>query len=187
MSASLKQLVKVAPPPSPPVAASGPEEWPSIEEKLGARLPRDYKEYIGIYGAGRWADFFGIMDPFYECEHPKAVAYFKWIQSALGGLNEMHDTFPQYAPPFRRHPASGGLLPIGYTDNGGTICWQTDGEADGWSIVCLAGKYVDGYDQYKMTLTGFLCALMTKKISPRTFPRDFFPIPQPPFRPYATE
>jgi hypothetical protein len=154
---------------------------------LGFRLPTDYKDYVSLYGAGRWADFFAILSPFYEWKQPQTTDYFDWIRTRLDGLDEMHQSFPHHAPPFYRHPAPGGLVPIGYTDNGGTLCWQTIDEPDSWTIVCFAGKFSLGYDKFPMCLTGFLAELLEGNISLKTFPSDFFPIPKPTFEPYATQ
>src|SRR5947207_970588 len=94
MSPSLQKLTAIEPPPSSPIGAGSLEDWPQIETQLGFRLPIDYKQYLSRYGAGRWADFLGILSPFYHGE--RAVDYFKWIKTALEGLDELHQKFPNY-------------------------------------------------------------------------------------------
>jgi hypothetical protein len=185
MSPTLQKLIDIQPPPRRPVGVAGWEEWPGVEANLGFKLPIDYKEYIMLYGAGRWADFFGIQSPFYRWPHPQAVGYYEWISTRLDGLDEMHVKFPEFSPPFYSYPAPGGLIPIGYTDNGGTICWQAVASSDSWGVVCFADKFSLGYDKFETTLTGFLVGLLERTLSPKTFPPDFFPIPKPSFNPYG--
>jgi hypothetical protein len=159
-----------------------------VESELGTRLPQDYKDYIGVYGAGQWADFFGIMDPFYKWNHPDAEeSWSEWMRKRVGPLRDMRREFPEYIAPFDLHPASDGLLPFGYDDNGGTLCWRTSAEPDMWPIICLDGELSNEYDTFEMTLTSFLAALLSQSIIPRAFPADFFPIPQPAFRSYTNE
>jgi hypothetical protein len=188
MLTDLQRLIRLEPLPQNPVGTSlGDADWRDVEAVLGYRLPHDYKDYIAAYGAGRWADFLGIMSPFYRWRHPQALDFFDWIRSRLDGLDEIHQTFPQYAPPFQRHPAPAGLIPIGYTDNGGTICWKTEGDPESWIVVCLAPKYHEGYDVIPSNLTRFLAGLLDGKIAPSTFAPDFFPITRPAFAPYTTQ
>jgi len=74
----MENLTRIQSPPAQAVDTSGQESWDSIETRLGTRLPVDYKDYISVYGAGRWADFLGILTPFYQFRHPHAVDYFEW-------------------------------------------------------------------------------------------------------------
>jgi hypothetical protein len=187
MSPELKRLKTLQPPPEHPVGTSSLEPWEEIEARVGAHLPSDYKEYVASYGAGRWADFLGIMTPFYKWKHPEGVDYVEWSRTRLRGLDQVHVDFPEFAPPFYEFPARDGLLPIGYTDNGGTICWQTAGAPDNWGVVVLAEEYPLGYDKFETSLTGFLVGLLERRLVPSTFPRDFFPIPTPAFIPYTTQ
>lgn len=182
MPPSLQTLTEIEPAPRIPIGAKSTKSWSQFESELGFEFPEDYKQYVALYGAGRWADFLGVMSPFYE--GGETVDFWKWIKSALDGLDEMHSMSPNHAPPFFRYPARSGLIPIGFTDNGGTICWQADGPPEYWSIVCLAGKLSLGYDKFNTSLTGFLVDLLRERISPKTFPPDLFPIPRPAFRPY---
>jgi hypothetical protein len=187
MNGSLKRLIELEPPPRRPVAPGAAGDWSGIEAEIGAGLPQDFKDYIAIYGAGQWADFFGILDPFYRWKHPQAQENWKeWMKMRLGGLNA-HREYSEYTAPFDAYPASGGLLAFGYDDNGGTLCWQTTGKPDSWNIICLDGKLSEEYDRFQMPLTAFIAGLLTEEIFPKTFARDFFPISKPAFKPYTTE
>ena len=180
--------MKLVPPPTDPVAPGSKDAWPEVEAMIGTPLPADFKEYILTYGAGQWADFFGVMDPFYKWRHPQAAESWKvWAEKRFEGFSNRQKQFPKYCAPFKPYPTQDGVLAFGYDDNGGTLCWQTSGSPDLWRIVCLDGGLSEEYDVFDMNLTGFLDALMSEKISPKTFAPDFFPIRQPAFRPYTTQ
>ncbi len=187
MSPGIIKLIAVQPSPLNPLGARGATNWTSIESKVGTRLPTDYKEYVGVFGAGSWAEFLCVLTPFYRWSHPESVDFFTWVKTRLSGLNDVHQTFPEFAPPFCEFPASGGLFPIGFTDNGGTICWQTEGTPDSWPVVILAEEYPLGYNKYDTSLTEFLADLLEGRLVPKTFPGDFYPIPRPAFVPYKLE
>lgn len=180
--------MKLVPPPTNPVAPGSPDAWKQVEEEMGTSLPQDFKDYIQAYGAGQWADFFGIQNPFYKWKHPQASKSWKaWIGKRFELYEEFQQKWPNDTAPFPLFPKPEGLLAFGYNDNGGTLCWQTIGDPNSWRIVCLDGKLSEQYDVFDMTLTGFLDSLVSEKISPKTFAPDFFPIRQPAFRPYTTE
>src|SRR5580765_8071790 len=153
MSPGIIKLIAVQPPPFNPLGARGATNWTSIESKVGTRLPTDYKEYVGVFGAGAWAEFLCVLTPLYRGSHPESV----------------------------------DLFTIGFTDNGGTICWQTEGTPDSWPVVILAEEYPLGYNKYDTSLTEFLADLLKGRLVPKTFPGDFYPIPRPAFVPYKLE
>jgi len=188
MKLSHERLTKIAPPPIHPVAPGSPAGWDQIEAEIGIRLPEDFKDYIGVYGAGQWANFFGVINPFYEWKHPPTKrSWRKWMQDRLEFLDEWQEKHAGDVAPFRCYPAPGGLLAFGYDDCGGTLCWKTVGEVDSWSIICLDAEFSKQFDRFDMSLTTFLAELLTAKICPRTFPEDFSPLRKTMFRPYTDE
>jgi hypothetical protein len=188
MNPMLQHLIKLVQPPTEPVAPGSSEAWKQVEEEMGTPLPQDFKDYTNTYGAGQWADFFGIRNPFYQWKNPHASKSWKeWLEKRFEGFLEFQAKYPKDSPPFGVYPAAEGLLGFGYHDNGGTICWQTTGPCDSWPIVCLDGKLSAGYDIYQMTLTEFLVGLVEEKIAPKTFAPDLFPFRRPAFQPYTTE
>jgi len=166
MDESLQQLNAIERPPSRPSAPGTIEGWRPVEQKIGVTFPRHYKDYIRSYGAGQWAGFFGIMDPFYEWKHPQATGYFRWMETRLDGLDELRRQHPESVVPFDRHPAPDGLLPFGYDDNGGTLCFQVSGVVDAWPIVFLSGKFGGSYDTFRGNVAAFLVALLKEKFLP---------------------
>ncbi len=188
MNKSLQRLIALAPPPEAPGAVGSIAEWPRVEMEIGAPLPQDFKDYISTYGAGQWADFFGIMNPFYRWKHPQMQKSWKqWMEMRLGSLAEDRQRWPKYTAPFLPHPSPDGLLAFGYDDNGGTLCWQMCGAPDNWPIVCLDGKFSERFDRFTIPLTGLIAAIVGEEFLPNTFPPDLFPIAHPAFRPYTKE
>src|SRR5690348_13132947 len=105
VNSSLQHLMKLVPPPNNPVAPGSPEAWKHVEEEMGTPLPQDFKDYIQVYGAGQWADFFGVMNPFYQWKHPQASkSWNAWFQLRFEGFSKLQKEYPQYQAPFRLHP-----------------------------------------------------------------------------------
>jgi hypothetical protein len=187
MEPSLQKLICIEPPPVPPAAPGTPEEWVPVESKMGVTFPTHYKDYIQTYGAGQWLNFFGIMNPFYQWKHPEASGYFRWTETRLETLDSPYRReSPTYYAPFERHPAPNGLIPFGYDDNGGTLCFQVSGDESSWPIILLDGKLTPEYDTFQGTVAAFIGALLEAKFKPTTWP-DLFPIKSPAFRPYTKE
>lgn len=179
-----KQLRKLAPPPLEPVATATPEQWQELEHSLGLALPQDYKQFVNTYGNGRFADFLGVYDPFYQYKHPQTEAsYLIWISRRLTGLKKEWRTYPEYIAPFLPYPAHEGLLPWGFTDNGDTLCWQTIGNADNWPLILVDNKVSERYDMFSLTMTDFLVRWLSQQIEPKIFPNDIFPAEKLLFRP----
>src|SRR5689334_5343760 len=186
MDFALQKLISIEPPPVSPVAPGNPEAWLPVETRIGVVFPTHYKEYIQTYGAGQWADFFGIMDPFYQWKHPQARDYFRWTETRLDTLDSsFRRDNPKYYAPFERYPAPNGLIPIGYHDNGGTLCFQVSGEPSDWPIILLDGKLTPRHDTFRGTVAGLITALLEESFTPTTWPDDVFPIEGPAFRPYT--
>jgi hypothetical protein len=187
MDESLQKLITIEKPPGNPSAPGSADAWKPVELQVGVGFPNHYKYYIQTYGAGQWAGFFGIMDPFYEWKHPQASGYFRWMATRLEGLDEMRKQYPKYVAPYNRYPALEGVVPIGYDDNGGTLCFEVAGSSDSWPIVFLDGKLSERYDVFRGTIPEFLTALLREEFLPSTWPADVFPIERPAFRPYTNE
>jgi hypothetical protein len=188
MNRSLKRLIELEPPPKLPVAPGAPSDWSRVEAEIGIGLPQDFKDYVEAYGAGQWADFFGVMNPFYKWKHPDAQqSWSQWMNMRMGSLAEFRREHPKETAPFQAYPAKDGLLAFGYDDNGGTLCWQTTGDPKSWAIVCLDEGFSKDFDRFDLPLTAFIAGLLTEEIFPKTFAPDIFPISKPAFKAYTTE
>jgi hypothetical protein len=137
-------------PDKPHCAFSDEESWSGIEEKLGIRLPADYKLFIGIYGTGLVGDFISLHNPFSTY---KPANLFKQMERILRAEHELQDILlPLY-------PQSGGLLPFAKTYNGDILFWQTQGEPDNWTLYIREVRSLH-YEQYAMNMSSFFIELV---------------------------
>lgn len=180
---SVERLLRIEPPPAVPEASGTVDGWNSVEDQLGVQLPHHLKEYVMHYGAGRWGDFFGVKSPFEDPDLYNATDYFQCMKKRLALLNDFREQYPRDTAPFNQYPSPEGLLPFGYDDNGGTLCFQVVGKPEAWPIICLDGKLSERFEVFHTTVSGFIADVLERKIFPCTWPPDFFPIPQPVFRP----
>jgi hypothetical protein len=58
------QLRGLVPPPAQPVEAADIGAFAAVEERLGLRLPSDYKCLVCAYGTGSWKNFLWVLSPF---------------------------------------------------------------------------------------------------------------------------
>ena len=56
-----------------------------------------------------------------------------------------------------------GLLPWGGTENGDTLFWLTEGEADNWSVL-INESHSPEFERYNEDMTSFLAKLITGRI-----------------------
>jgi len=183
----LQKLTEIAEAPMLPRYTGSAESWLDIETNLGIELPKDFKELIRTYGAGRFADFFAPMNPFYDSKRPGARPYLEWVRARLTGLAAAQREFPEFHAPFPIFPAHPGLLPWGFTDNGDTLSWLTDppNNSQKWPIICLDDKSSQNFDRFDFGLLEFLVRWLSNELQvPSVTPPDMFPLPQPVFRPY---
>ncbi|MEW4454582.1 SMI1/KNR4 family protein [Bremerella sp. JC817] len=60
MTAELKSFSKLVVPPSEPMYTN--EDWQQVERSLGIELPKDYKQFISVYGSGTLQSFLHILN-----------------------------------------------------------------------------------------------------------------------------
>ena len=178
------KLCLIAPTPEDPKGAGSFAQWDELEREFDFRFPDTYKELCSNYGAGSFADFFGVANPFYRGPH--YVPYKEWIQMRLKGIEQARSAYPEEAIDLPIYPKNGGLFPWGYTDNGGTMCWLTEGESSCWKIICLDEAYSKNYDRLDLSIVEFIEKWLTGEISvPTLTPPDFYPIKRPVFSSYS--
>jgi hypothetical protein len=176
----MTELLQIAPPPSKPVGSCSPEQWHQLETELGIRFPEDYKQFIGTYGDGRFADFVGIPHPFHSA--PKSGTYASFVRLRLEGIRWFQREAPKHAAQFPVYPQTEGLFPVGYTDNGGTIFWLMQGPPDSWPVVCFPRSYTKDFEVLKLALTVVLGRWLNRTLKIRALtPPDLFPLPSPTF------
>lgn len=178
----MNELLILSPPPEHPVATGTSEEWRQLEHELNIRFPENYILFINTYGNGRFNDFFGFPSPFYHSD--RGSSFEKFVQQRTEGVRFAQQNMPNHAATFRVFPTEGGLFPIGYTDNGGTIFWLTEGLSSSWPLVCMRSGYTRDFEKFDLSLTLFIENWLEGRLEVRSLtPADFFPLRSPVFCP----
>ena len=82
----------------------------------------------------------------------------------LCGLFQLGKDYREEAVPYGIFPDSPGLLPWGTDDNGGSICWLTQGAPEKWPILAVAARS-EYFEQFDIPMTTFLAGCFTRKIT----------------------
>jgi hypothetical protein len=172
----------VAPPPKIKNGVGTSNQWRQLEQEFGIPFPGDFKELVATYGAGRFAGFFGVVNPFYTLAGD--VTFKEFVHLRTRDMAEAKLSYPKTAVSLPVYPEKGGLFPWGYTDNGETMCWLTEGENNRWSIICLEVGYLNTYDRFELSTIDFIEQWLTQKIFvPSLTPPDLYPLKNPVFSP----
>lgn len=153
----MSNLLDILSIPEEPVDAGSPSSWDFVEEKVGIKLPNDYKNFINTYGTGWIGRFLYIWSPFtntsyanFLINYPQRLEW--WKEGQL---------------PYPLYPETNGVLPFAATKDGDTLCWITKGLPDEWHI-CIFDPRSPDYDHYPFGLDEFLYRLLTGKIHGKT-------------------
>lgn len=156
----MEDLVRLVPPPVVPIDANG--DWREVEAALGLGLPADFKTLTERYGRGQFVDFLTPLTPFGT--HELLV---QQARQLLDGERSFRESDPDRCPyPF--YPEPGGLLPWAGTDNGDRLCWSTDGEPDGWTVVVWNPRSWT-YDAHDMGAVAFLHGWLSGRVTTSVF------------------
>lgn len=161
---TVETLIKAAPPPTDPFEAYiGP--WQPFEAALRTPLPQDYKDFVRLYGNGRFLDFIGVNVPV------SRSPYMRLVSDAETVIHSFHS---DEECPYPLWPDPGGLLPFGRTDNGDQFFWLCRGAPPDWRVVVWDRGMLE-YEMFDCDLTDFLAGIVTGDIKPKAFPDDLLP------------
>lgn len=168
MKNSLEELKSMLPIPANPV--ENIVDWENVEQKLGTKLPEDYKQFINTYGSGSLGEFMMLLNPTSQNKYlntfkkMEAMSDFDHKQREFSNID---DTYP-----IPLYPNSGGILIWGITDNGEELYWLTTGEPDNWKIIYNSTR--DGeFETYDESVTSFLTKVVKGTIKSKFFPEDW--------------
>ncbi|MFB7374709.1 histone-like nucleoid-structuring protein Lsr2 [Streptomyces sp. NPDC056222] len=149
----------------PPAAAPPPSDWDEIENTLGIRLPRDYKNLADTYGPGAFCRFLHVYHPLGATQW---VALTGPMPATLRRLLE--DIRARDARLVRYDPRN--LFAIGVTDNGEHLFWITEPatDPDAWHVAVNEARG-RGWYTHPGTLTDFLAAFLGGRTTVPLFPR----------------
>lgn len=174
---NLTKLKQICPPPTSPAPAPV-EDWESIEQRLGIKLPEDYKQLVEEYGLGSFNDFIYLYQPNARLDTIDIEKMSKVVRTALKE-SRMRGRYPV--------PYDPDLLQLaGVTDNGEYLFWVVEPEASpsSWKIAVNEARG-DRWFMFDGDLTSFLLNVITGRTIVPMFPNDFVD-DSPTFEPYGT-
>jgi hypothetical protein len=158
---SVKDLLKLVLPPRSPFEADLDADWDSVEHEIGLTLPQDYKEFINEFGTGQTAGFIWVLNPFSNIDQLNLLVHIFEQYKTLDNLRSLKEKSDDYCP-YPLYPEPSGLLPWGYTDNGGTLFWLTTGEPNSWPVV--VNDHGDTFERFALPMTTFLAKFIKKEL-----------------------
>lgn len=165
---SIFELEAVVPPPASESPVE-PSAWSEAERRIGTPLPKDYRDLVDRYGAGRFSDFLSVFTPFSGNPHADLLVQ---MDRQLASLRELRAN-GEHAP-YPIFPEPGGLLPFAITDNGDVLHWATNGPPDAWRVVVNEARS-PVYELHDTDMTGFIAGLLSKSRESAILPRGLAP------------
>lgn len=182
-------------PPARPKDAGSPPPWAAAEAALGISYPRDFQQFITIYGSGTIGGVIEVLNPmavdwsdaaaFETLPHsldavlatvsPFGNARETWLYGLAstlaafnGGESRMLNVrgIPVPARPWPERP---GLFPWGRGDDGQALLWWTDGDPEQWPVVLADPS--EGLRAYSMDMTGLLAGWLSGSVTLDYLPR----------------
>ena len=162
---SIKLIMQ--PPTSPSDPPSG-EGWQFVERSLAIELPKDYKDFVSVYGTGVINHFVWILSPFTSNKNLNLIYQAMTRLDAQRQFHAESATVSQYS----LYPAPNGIFPWGVTDNGDVLYWHCRGPSSIWTIA-ICDSRSSKWQAFDLTMGQFLIAVLTKRLIVDTFPDDF--------------
>ncbi|MFD7817636.1 SMI1/KNR4 family protein [Streptomyces sp. NPDC059785] len=142
----------------PPHAGAGDlVDWEAVERSWGHPFPRDYKDFMALYGGGTVSDYLGFLLP-----EPRTA---EGAEPVYQGMEAETRT----AESFRRSTAAGDWLPSqiiawGVDASADILCWRVTGKPEAWPV--LVWNQDDAtWSEYPCGMVEFLCRLFREDCS----------------------
>lgn len=145
----LVRLTQLVPPPDSPVRAFG--DWKRFVSVNGFQPPDDYRMFVREYGAGTFADWARLIEPFDPSETFKEK------------LEKECRSMPPSSNGLGRWPQAGGFLPWAVTSDGSFVGWRTEGRPISWPTVLLSPS--GQTSEYPVGAVGFLLTVAERGIA----------------------
>ena len=135
---ALRELIELMPPTE--LLPFEKVDWEKLEERVGLRYPKSFKEYVSVYGGSSWCDWW---HPFFnEAEDSKSLDEFMETMSyhiTIMRDKDLCKSEEETALPL--YPERGGLLPFLIDfDNISYCCWKTtNANPDKWPVAFVIG------------------------------------------------
>lgn len=161
---TLSDLERVAPALLPHRSATvRPLDWDLLQSTLGITFPADYREYADHYPDLTFDDFMHIVvaDPGGENAFLGGVAETLEMMDSLAEDDMTHG--------YRFHPAEGGLLPWGESNQGDIFFWRKSGpDPDRWPAVVYTTN--DDWWEHEGGMLALLVGLIDGSVAHKGLP-----------------
>jgi hypothetical protein len=142
-------------------------DWPVLEERIGLRLPEDYKLLVEMLPDGWFRGFVRVLRPRKSADggmellHSEAAHRLEDMRQWRAGG---YGTFP-----YPIYPEPAGLLPWGSAIRGALFFWLTGpGDPGDWPVITASAEW-DYWDRFDGTVCEFLVAVATGRCDARGF------------------
>ncbi len=169
----LDELAAVISPPAQPRRIITDDDWLQLFKHFGTRLPQDFVQYHKVYGAGYFISQSHKMSANLEIYGRACNGDFKFkVPQRLSELRLAKELRPKSLP-FPLYWEPNGLLPWGRTTNDTDLCWRVHGElVDNWKVIAVRIASRE-YEEYDLTMTEFLRAIISGGITSNLMPKGF--------------
>jgi hypothetical protein len=160
MHASVSRLKLVMPPSPLPTVA--PPPWADIERAIATRLPRDYRDFIDLYGNGRINDELSVQYPAVRRTDSRVIltALPDFTLPDVGSVGTLADDHHGDVE-LCSFPEPGGLLQWGSTHGADMFFWVTEGDdPDKWPVMAFH-RYDCTFHRYDGGMVDFLVDVVT--------------------------
>ncbi|MFF1355374.1 hypothetical protein [Streptomyces sp. NPDC058297] len=142
-------------------------DWAAVEERLGTRLPTDYKQLSEIFVNGAFDGFLSVYGPGRSVPGEDFVEHAEFLTafSSREGrrLWEPHDIYP----------APGGLLQWGSSEQADEFYWLTEGDdPDRWPVLA-SQDMPDTWTRFDGTVAEFVFRMLTERSHPHSMARYY--------------
>lgn len=135
-------------------------DWAAVEARIGTALPADYKELAEVFGHGAFDGYLELHTPGAAFRSGDIVLHAAW----LGEWARTHGS--RLWEPYGIHPAPGGLLQWGSSEQAHQFYWLTDGpDPDRWPVL-VCEDAPDSWERFDGTTAEFVHRLLTEPEHP---------------------
>lgn len=129
-------------------------DWKRFVSANGFWPPEDFRMLVREYGAGTFAGWLQIIEPF----NP-SWTFAQKAEEHCRTLRSQQSKAPHLYPDWHFWPNPGGFLPWATTVDGDSLGWRTQGRPETWTILFWArgGK---GSAEYEAGVVDFLIGLV---------------------------
>lgn len=132
-------------------------DWPSVERKLGLRLPRDYKQLAETFGAGTFDDDTHLCAP---------GSHHLDLDLIIADRAEFAEPAPPPQPTFR-------FLQWAMTEAEHSFCWLVeDSDPEQWPVFARVDS-LDPWERFDCTCAEFIYRMLTDPYHPYTLAKHF--------------